>query len=258
MKILNKIKFKIAKIPFLKDYFCCICNCRIGHFLPYKGGLNAVPSFFRVLDMIGSDVNNFSCPHCGSHDRERHLFLYLRGMGLLEKLHMSHILHFAPERWIAKIIAEKQPSLYIKADLNPTSADIVKVDMLNIQYPNDSFDFVIANHVLEHVNNEMQALNELHRVLKVGGFAILQTPYSAKLKHTFCDPGIDDDESRLQAYGQEDHVRLFGRDIFERFESVGFVSRVKTHAEILAGVDARQYGLNQSEPFFLFEKEKSS
>jgi hypothetical protein len=53
-------------------------------------------------------------------------------------------------------------------------------------------------------------------------------------------------------------VRLFGRDIFERFESVGFVSRVKTHAEILAGVDARQYGLNQSEPFFLFEKEKSS
>jgi predicted SAM-dependent methyltransferase len=254
MSIFVRLKNKLVSLPFFSDHYCCICRSKIGRFLPYKGGLNVVPSFFKVLDMVGSDVDNFSCPRCWSHDRERHLFLYFEKMGMLPKFHHSHILHFAPERWIAKIIAEKQPARYIKADLYPAAPDIVKVDMLNIQYPNDSFDFVIANHVLEHVHDEMQALKELHRVLKPGGFAILQTPYSAKLLHTFCDAGIDDDESRLQAYGQEDHVRLYGRDIFERFESVGFISRVKTHSEILAGIDAKKYGLNQSEPFFLYEK----
>ena len=257
MNLIKKIKFRLAKFQFSKEYFCCICNYRIGHFLPYKGGLYALPSFLKVLDMVGSDVDNFSCPRCWSHDRERHLFLYLEKMGLLANFHQSHILHFAPERWIAKIIAEKLPARYIKADLYPTAPDILKVDMLNIQFLDASFDFVIANHVLEHVNDEIQALKELHRVLKPGGFAILQTPYSAKLLHTFCDAGIDDAESRLQAYGQEDHVRLYGRDIFERFESVGFISRVKTHAEILAGINSKRYGLNQSEPFFLFEKAQS-
>jgi predicted SAM-dependent methyltransferase len=257
MNLIKKIKFRLAKFQLSKEYFCCICNYRIGQFLPYKGGLNALSSFLKVLDIVGSDIDNFSCPRCWSHDRERHLFLYLEKMELLSKFHMSHILHFAPERWIAKIIADKKPSQYIKADLYPAAPDIVKVDMLNIQYPSEFFDFVIANHVLEHVNDELQALKELYRVLKPGGFAILQTPYSAKLLHTFCDAGIDDDESRVQAYGQEDHVRLYGRDIFERFESVGFISRVKTHSQILAGIDAKKYGLNQSEPFFLYEKVRS-
>lgn len=210
--------------------------------------------FLRALNLVGSDVSNFSCPRCWSHDRERHLFLYMRETGFLEKVNGAKILHFAPEKWFSRVIASQSPLDYVKADLYPSSADVEKVNMLSIQYPDDAFDIVIANHVLEHVQDDRQALAELYRVLKPGGFAILQTPYCTKLKSTFCDPGIDDDESRLQAYGQEDHVRLYGSDIFLRFEAAGFIARTRKHEDVLSMFDATKYGVNKSEPFFLFEK----
>lgn len=253
-RIYTSIKNKLARYSIFSKYYCCICSKKVGRFLPYKGGWKMMSPFLKSMDLVGSDIDNFLCPNCLSHDRERHLFLYLDKMGLINKFHKAHILHFAPETWISKIIVNQAPVSYVKADLYPISSDIEKVDMLAIQYPSLSFDFVIANHVLEHVSDELQALKELYRVLKNGGFAILQTPYCAKLKHTFSDDGIDSDESRLQAYGQEDHVRLYGADIFKRFESVGFVSNVKSHENILPEFDAQRYGVNKSEPFFLFQK----
>jgi hypothetical protein len=109
--------------------------------------------------------------------------------------------------------------------------------------------------VLEHVGNDRTALTEIHQVLKPGAYAILQTPYSAKLHHTWSDPGIDTDIARLQAYGQEDHVRLFGRDIFERFTATGLKSCVSTHSQLLQEYDAQRYWVNAQEPFFLFQRQ---
>jgi len=97
-------------------------------------------------------------------------------------------------------------------------------------------------------------LSEIHRVLKPGGMAILQTPYSSRLHRTWQDAGIDTPEARLQAYGQEDHVRLFGRDIFDRIVAAGFRSDVRLHSELLADVDPDIAGVNAAEPFFLFRK----
>jgi SAM-dependent methyltransferase len=131
---------------------------------------------------------------------------------------------------------------------------VVKADMEAMPFADAAFDLVIANHVLEHVDDERKALGEVARVLAPGGFAILQTPYSARLHATWRDPGIDTPEARLQAYGQEDHVRLFGRDIFERIASAGFESHVRRHAELLGDVDPGVAGVNAAEPFFLFRK----
>jgi SAM-dependent methyltransferase len=119
------------------------------------------------------------------------------------------------------------------------------------------FDFVVANHVLEHVQEDAHALREIFRVLKPGGQAVLQTPYSAVLHQTFSDPGISTPEARLQLYGQEDHARLYGRDIFDRFTGCGLEARVGTHAELLPGLDAVRHGVNPQEPFFLFERPQS-
>jgi len=257
MGIFVRFQNKLAQFSFGSDRYCCICKNKVGRFLPYKGGWKNVSPFLRSLKLVGSDVDNFSCPICWSHDRERHQYLYLDKLGLINIFHQANVLHFAPETWISKIIANQLPRRYVKADLYPTASDIETIDMLAIQYPDATFDFVIANHVLEHVQDEQKALSELYRVLKPGGLAILQTPYCAKLHHTFCDAGIDDDESRLQAYGQEDHVRLYGADIFERFQSVGFVSRVQQHKDVLSDIDATLYGVNELEPLFLFEKVKS-
>lgn len=249
----ERILGRCARFPMFRVRYCVACQSRVGWFLPYKRG-QVISPFLRALDMVGSDVGNFSCPRCWSHDRERHLFLYMRETGFLERLNGAKVLHFAPEAWLSRVIANQSPLVYIKADLHPSSADVEKVNMLSIQYPGDEFDVVIANHVLEHVLDDGRALAELYRVLKPGGFAVLQTPYCAKLKNTFCDSGIDDDESRLQAYGQEDHVRLYGSDIFLRFEAAGFVARTRKHEDVLSMFDPIKYGVNGSEPFFLFEK----
>jgi predicted SAM-dependent methyltransferase len=254
-KILNRLKRYNALFSFNKNKFCCLCENSVGDFLPYRGGLKNAPLPMIALDGIGSDIDHFSCPVCGCHDRERHLFLYLQSQKLIERMKESCILHFAPEQKLSEVIQRANPKIYIQADLMPSNANIQKMDIQNIPFDAEHFDFVIANHVLEHIDNDLNGLSELHRVLKKGGFAILQTPYSAKLEKTWCDLGIDDDFSRLQLYGQEDHVRLYGKDIFARFESAGFISRVIFHNEELPEISALKYGVNSKEPFFLFEKQ---
>lgn len=208
----------------------------------------------RALDIVGSDIENFECPWCGAHDRERHLFLFMRAAGLLPLPAGSNVLHFAPERHLARIMAEGRPDRYVRGDLFPTSPEIERIDITAIPYPDDTFDLVLANHVMEHVPDDMRGLAEVRRVLKPGGHAVLQTPYSARLINSWSDPGIDSDDARFLAFGQEDHVRLYGRDIFERFAAAGLESCVGTHADLLPDRDAVRFGVNPREPFMLFRK----
>lgn len=236
------------------SYYCCYCEKRSPFFLSYKGGSSNLPALMKVLDITGSDVNHHSCPKCQSHDRERHLKLYFDGLGLKKLVTNSRVLHFAPERWFSKYIQEATPSYYVKADLHPASADIRHVDVLAMDFEDQSFDLVIANHVLEHVIDDAKALTELNRVLRPGGFAVLQTPYSEVLLQKFEDKGIEDHRARLQAYGQEDHLRLYGRDIFGYIESFGFKSYIQRHESALSSYHSEMYGVNVNEPLFLFKK----
>lgn len=226
--------------------------------MPYGKGWAGVAPLMTALDVVGSDPEHFECPRCGAHDRERHLLMYLEATGLLAAMRGKSVLHFAPEKHLSKFISEMAPSRYVCGDLYPQQPEVVRVDMLAMEFEPDSFDFLVANHVLEHVADDTQALTEIHRVLKVGGYAILQTPYSRKLHQTWQDQGIADERSRLQAYGQADHVRLYGRDIFNRFEQQGLTSRVQSHLELLSAVDCVRFGVNAAEPFFLFQRTYSS
>jgi SAM-dependent methyltransferase len=210
-------------------------------------------SFTRVLDVVGSDVDHFECPRCGSHDRERHLLMYLEASGLLSGMKGKAVLHFAPEKRLSEVIAAAGAVRYLRCDLYPRHPGVQRIDMLNMELESHSFDLLIANHVMEHVADDRQALAEICRVLKRGGYAILQTPYSNKLHQTWQDDGIANENDRLVAYGQEDHVRLYGRDIFDRFEAFGLISRVTGHFELLPNTDARKLGVNTTEPFMLFQ-----
>lgn len=234
--------------------YCVLCAHHVRRFMPYRKGLRGVPPLMSALEVVGSDVENFECPRCGSHDRERHLFLYLRTMGFIEWMHNKSILHFAPEKRLSQKILAAGPAQYTQCDLAPQSSDVIKVDMLDIEFDSECFDVVIANHVLEHVGDVARARKEILRILKVGGYAILQAPYSPKLRKTWSDPGIDTAVARLQAYGQEDHVRLFGADIFNATISVGFESCVREHMDLLADFDSNVYGVNFREPLFLFKR----
>lgn len=208
----------------------------------------------RALDVVGSDLDWYLCPACGSNDRERHLDFYFCRLGLFDKIKGKDVIHFAPEPKLRELIAQAGPARHVLADLFPAAPGIEKIDMLRIPYPAGSFDCVIANHVLEHVADDLRALAELHRVLRSGGFAILQTPYSKVLGKTICDPGAVTPEARLQLYGQEDHVRLYGRDIFARIAAAGFIDRVAQHDDVLPEIDPVRCGVNRHEPLFLFER----
>jgi SAM-dependent methyltransferase len=252
-KIIRKIKAKIGKLSLGGKHFCPICNQRIQFFLPYRGGSADIPPFLRCMNMIGSDVENFTCPSCTSHDRERHLTLYLIASGVLNKMRGKNILHIAPEKNLRKLIFPLAKK-YVMGDLCPAEQEIEKINLQKVDYPDESFDFVIANHVLEHVENDIAALNEIFRITRLGGYAILQTPYSNVLHHTFCDPGIKTEIARLNAYGQEDHQRLYGLDLPLRIQSSGFKSLIKKHSDLLSTVDSGKLGINPEEPFFLFQK----
>ena len=236
---------------------CAVCGKRLSRFLPYTGGgwrPFKVPPLMRALQMVGSDVDHFSCPHCLSHDRERHLWLYLQASGLSGVLPTLRVLHMAPEPNLAQRIASLGPRSYVKGDLYPAAPGIERIDLLAIPFEDQSFDLVIANHVLEHIDDDLTALHEIARVLAPGGHAILQTPFAASLEITWSDRGVHSPMARLHAYGQEDHVRLFGRDIFQRIASAGFEDLTQTHDDALASVDATSHGVNRLEPFFHFQK----
>src|SRR5690242_20248774 len=233
---------------------CYACNKRVGRFLPYRRGWKDVPPLMKALDVIGSDVENFACPRCGAHDRERHLMMYFDHADLWPKLEGANVLHFAPERVLAARIFKAKPATYIKADLFPAAAGVTREDITKLSFGNCTFDLVIANHVLEHVKDDHAAMEEIFRVLRPGGLAVLQTPYSDKLTNTLEDESICDDEGRLQMFGQEDHVRLYGKDLFSRLESVGFIPKVLEHDAVLKNFGEGVYGVNRREPFICMRR----
>lgn len=237
-----------------KKYECYICHSTFDRFFPYHGGLADFSLFVQQMQLIGSDVENFGCPFCLSNDRERHLFLYFDRLKLWDEMKARSILHFAAERNLSERISGCAPKQYVKADLFPRAADVQKIDILDIPFTPDTFDFVICNHVLEHVADADRALREIHRVLRPGGRAVLQTPFSTLLHRTFEDDGIKTKELRLDVYGQDDHVRLFGRDFFDRIQAAGLRLETCRHEEVATIDEARKYGMNSREDLILVRK----
>lgn len=234
---------------------CCVCGKTFFRFSKYRGGWKAFSAYLHNLKWTGSDFDHFWCPFCRSHDRERHLILYFDGLGLWEKLVGADVLHFAPEKQLAKRIMACRPARYVKGDLMPSREGVDKMDVSAIPYGSASFDWVLCNHVLEHVPDDAKALREIFRVLKPGGLAILQTPFASGLDKTLEDPDeINTDEKRIEFYGQEDHVRLYGRDLFDRIRAAGFALELKKHKKCLSTVDAGRFGVNPDEPLFLCVK----
>lgn len=251
-RILRKLACRLA---FPRRHECVLCGHTLYQFLPYRKGAAFSPPLMQEIGCVGSDLDQYECPWCGCNDRERHLFLYMKATRLLSNMSEMSVLHFAPERHLSRCISAARPRRYVKCDLNLSNPGVIRMNILNISFKDGTFDLLVANHVLEHVANDLQALSEIWRVLKPGGYAILQTPYSSKLRDTWSDAGVDSDAARLHAYGQEDHVRLYGLDIFQRFESTGLKSCVKHHFEILPGTNGARFGINEREPFFLFQRQ---
>jgi len=139
---------------------------------------------------------------------------------------------------------------YISGDLNLLVADR-KIDITDINFENDYFDFIICNHVLEHVQDDRKAMSELFRVLKPDGEAILQVPISKYNKETFEDFSIVSPREREKYFGQKDHVRIYGKDYKNRLENVGFKLEIYDIKKALNIKEAKRLGLNREEILYV-------
>jgi len=177
---------------------------------------------YRKFLPYGYEVvrENVLAPGTLSLERHRLCWLYLtRKTDLFVK--PQKLLHFAPEQAFLKRFKKLEHLDYTTTDLNSPIAD-VKADICDLPFDDESFDFIICNHVLEHIPDDTKALSELFRVLRTGGTAILQVPYKASLDQTLEDPSITDPAERQKIFGQYDHVRLYGLDYFDKLSDAGF------------------------------------
>lgn len=163
---------------------------------------------------------NVLAPGTLSLERHRLLWLYLtHETDFFSK--KIKALHFAPEQAFYKRF-KKLPNLdYTTTDLHSPLAD-VKADICDLPFEDNSFDFILCNHVLEHIPDDKRAMRELYRVLKPGGTGIFQIPQDLSREKSFEDNSITDAKERTRVFGQYDHVRVYGRDYFDTLRSVGF------------------------------------
>lgn len=150
------------------------------------------------------------------------------------------MLHVAPEPCFKSLFAKAAGVGYLTADLNGREV-MEQMDITCIRHRDASFDVIYCSHVLEHVSDDRRAIRELFRVLRSGGWAILNVPVIAL--HTFEDPSIIDPVERERFFGQSDHVRAYGLDYCQRLEEAGFSVSVFRPGDLLDGSDMIKYGL---------------
>lgn len=164
------------------------------------------------------------------------------------------MLHIAPELCFMSRF-EALPNLnYITADIESPLAK-VKMDIHDIPFKENSFDIIFCNHVLEHVRDDIQAMNEMRRVLKPGGWAILQIPFFHPIPdETFEDNSITDPREREKTFGQDDHVRLYGKDYPKRLASVGFKVIEDRMVFEMSDEQVKRFALPSTEIIYRVEK----
>jgi SAM-dependent methyltransferase len=245
----NLFKFILNFIP---RPFLIRLSYAIRPFLAYflKGSTYTDPidgkSFKSFLPYgYGTQRNNVLSPSTLSLERHRLLWLYLKNETNFFSSEKK-VLHFAPEQAFYKRFKKMKHLDYVTTDLNSPLAD-VKADICNLPFKNDEFDMILCNHVLEHIPDDTKAMQELYRVMKVGGIGIFQIPQDLSRATTFQDNSITDKKERAKIFGQYDHVRIYGRDYFNKLRSIGFKVEEVDYTSNLSEEDIARYCLAKGE-----------
>ncbi|MFK7899464.1 MAG: class I SAM-dependent methyltransferase [Cyclobacteriaceae bacterium] len=196
---------------------------------------------------------NVLCPGNYSLERHRLLWLYLQ-----QKTDFftspKRMLHVAPEQCYYKKFKDRINLDYTTADLYSPLADI-KMDLHDIPLEDNMYDVIFCNHVMEHVDDDHRCMSELYRVLKPGGFAILQVPQDFTNEETLEDPAVTDPKERERLYWQQDHVRLYGKDYGKRLQKAGFTVKEDYFASELSEEDIERYRISPAEIIYFCTKE---
>ena len=245
--------------PKPMDSKCPLCQSRNVSFLAlpdrWKQAIEIQGKYYQAEDNETLSIKNYFCDHCQATDRERLYSLFFQSFFQSHDNNIS-LLHFAPESQLRNFLKQHEHLQYRSADLFMPDVDD-KVDITDMHnYKDDTFDFIICSHILEHIPEDKKALSELHRVLKDKAYAILMAPIMTTLDTTYEDLTITRPEDRLLHFGQEDHVRLYAKnDYVELLKHSGF--KVHQLNKNYFGEDVfTYYGIEPSSVLYLVEKVK--
>lgn len=235
LQLFSGIGLKVVGVFYSgSDVQCPICQNQYRKFLPY-GRINPRP--------------NALCPSCLSLERHRLIWLYLQRETDFFNRKLK-VLHVAPEHCFMKPFEKQHGEGYITADIESPLAK-VKMDIHQIPFEENTFDAVLCNHVLEHVQDDIKAMSEIRRVLKPGGWAIMQIPFFSPIPEvTFEDPTITDPREREKIFGQDDHVRLFGKDYSKRIARAGLTAIEDQFVNRLTTEEQNKFGLSAGEVLY--------
>lgn len=208
---------------------CPICGCRRRKFLPY--------GYVKSRE-------NALCPRCLSLERHRLLWLWMQRETDIADGNAT-LLHIAPEvSLIRKFlqIYKSYPERYVTADLESPLAKL-HFDIREIPLPDESFDIVICNHIMEHIDDDMKAMREVQRVMKRGGWGVILSPIDYSRAETFEDDTITDPDERTRIFGQYDHRRIYGRDYADRLRAAGFEVEETDYAATLTPEERKLYAI---------------
>lgn len=222
------------------NVFCPINEKGYRKFLPY-GRVNPRP--------------NALCPDTLSLERHRLIWLYLKNKTNFFTAKLK-VLHVAPEQCFMKYFEDLHQENYITADLESPLAK-VKMDVHAIPFAENSFDVTFCNHVMEHVDDDIKAMSELHRILKPGGWGIIQVPFFPPLaEETYENPDITNPKEREKVFGQDDHVRLYGKDYPQRLRKAGFTVIEEDYVNKIPKEWISKYALPKDEIIYLVKKDR--
>jgi SAM-dependent methyltransferase len=225
----NRIYFGFTRLFYAgRNVYCFCCDSSYSKFLPY-------------YTYNQTERENAQCPGCGSLERHRLITAFL----LKETNLMAgrkKLLHFAPEDVLQRRLRQEKNLDYTSVDIASPLAMLI-ADIMNLPIDSTTIDAILCNHVLAHVEDDRQAMRELYRILKPGGWAVITTTIDFN-RPTFEVPGPLTPAEKLSTYGQVDLCRIYGYDITQRLESVGFSVNLISYSSRFSDFDKKKFGFN--------------
>lgn len=236
--VVFRILLKTLSVKYIgKNVQCPCCESTFKDFIDYTR--NSIK-----IDKV--------CFSCLSFKRHRLLWLYLKN-----KLNIFtenlRILHTAPEECFERIFKKSKNIQYTTVDITPGKAKVT-MDITRLDFPDNHFDAILSVHVLEHILDDRKAMKEFYRVLRPGGFAILQVPIDYNRDKTYEDETITSFKDREKAFQQGDHVRIYGKDYVERLTESGFKVTVDDYVRTLDKDLVEKYCLDENELIYICKK----
>lgn len=222
-----------ALLFFGKKYTCPCCGWELRAFMMGGGSFKTRPFGY--------------CPRCNSKARHRRQWLFLKEKTNLFKANLR-LLHVSPQYSLSRNLVEMPNIQYVSIDIQDRANLTHRMDLTNLAFESESFDAAICIHVLEHIEEDLKAINELYRVLKPGGWAVISVPLRLDQK-TYEDPTVTSPEDREREFGESGHFRYYGYDLKDRLESRGFSVELDLAANINPEVKEK-YGLLDDENVF--------